>query len=140
MVVQGNSAAGAILKVGDTFLNQNPGSPEHLWVVVAGPTAQGEFVIFNLTSWKDGCDQSCPIHKGDHSFVAHDSFIADARGQLLSPVAWQLLQQYGCIMKDSVSPELLQRIQQGALDSDFTAQKLQSIITDHLSKFLTPLP
>lgn len=116
------------LSVGSTFLNQNPGSPEHLWIVVAGPTDGAEFVIFNLTTWKDGCDESCIVRRGDHPFVTHDSFIAYARGQILSTNNWILLQRYGCTIRDPVSPELLDRIRHGALASDFTPQKLQRIV------------
>lgn len=133
MAVQGGAPAGSGLRLGDTFLNQNPGSPEHLWVVVAGPTSAGEFVIFNFTSWRDGCDESCVVQSGEHPYIAHKSVIAYARGQSLSNAAWALLQRYGCTIKRRVSPELLRKIQEGALASEFTAGKFQSAVRAALS-------
>ncbi len=128
MAVQGGAQAGQGLRIGDTFLNQNPGSPEHLWVVAAGPTTQGEFVIFNLTSWREGCDESCVVQAGEHPFIAHKSVIAYARGQFLSDTNWALLLRYGCKKQAPVSPGLLKKIQEGALASEFTAGKFQSAI------------
>jgi hypothetical protein len=133
VAVHGGSAARQALTIGDSFVNQNLGSPEHLWIVVAGPTLADEFVIFNITSWREGCDESCIVESGEHSFVQHRSVVAYARGQLLSREMWALLQRYGCNMKARVSPELLRKVQEGALASDFTAGKLQSIVREALS-------
>jgi hypothetical protein len=133
VVFQRDSAAGQGLRVGDCFLNQNPGSPEHLWIVVAGPTPAGELAIFNITSWREGCDESCIVERGEHPFVQHKSVVAYARGQLLSDETWALLQRHGCTMKPPVSAELLRKIQDGALASDFTPGKLQTLVRQELS-------
>ena len=110
-------------------MNLNPGSPRHLWVVASAPNAEGEIAIFNLTTERDDSDKSCVVMPGEHPFVKQRSVVAYARGRLLGPAALQGMQRLGCYAsKEITSPRLLQKIQEGALRSPFTAGKLKVLI------------
>ena len=122
-----NSSTGPTLTIGSAFVNQNPSSPEHLWIVVA-VTKEGNAVIFNVTTTRPGCDATCPIVVGDHPFVKHDSVIAYGRGQLVTPETFAVLQKAGCSMERAASVELVNRIREGAMKSPFTPQRLQVAI------------
>ena len=117
------------MTLGETFLNTNPYIAVHLWAIVSTPTVEHAVVMFNFTSWKSGCDETCLIKTGEHPFVQHDTVVAYRRGQLLSRAAWNELQRLGFYQEHAaLSDSLLRRIQQGALDSEFTPIDLQDII------------
>jgi hypothetical protein len=99
-------------------------------VVSSPPTANGEVVVFNLTTWRFGCDENCMIMPGEHPFVAHKTVVAYELGLLLSQEQQQAILKNAalCPQKDPVSEALLAKIQRGALVSDLTPQKLQDII------------
>jgi hypothetical protein len=131
-VASQNSSTSQTLTIGSAFVNQNPGSPEHLWIVVA-VTKDGDAVIFNITTVRQGCDMTCPVTDRDHPFVRHDSVVAYGRGQLISPGIFAALQHAGCSMERTASPELVNRIREGAMKSRFTPQKLQIAIASIVS-------
>ena len=121
------------MKLGDTFINLNPDSPEHLWVVASLPTPDGSLVIFNLTSHRSGCDETCVVEPGEHPFVKHRSVVAYARGQSLPAQAVKYMQARKLYQPHQpVSAALLDRIQRGALASEFTPQKLQAAVRESM--------
>lgn len=113
------------MKLGDAFFTA------HLWIVCSEPTPQGEVVIFNLTTRKSNSDLNCVVLPSEHPFVKQESVIAYERGQLMDSQQWASVQKLGK-MYPPVSKELLLKIQQGALRSDLTPQKLQRIIQQQL--------
>ena len=121
------------MRLGDTFLNLNPGSPEHLWIVITDPEVLPFMVIVNLTSYRFGCDDTCRVVAGEHSFVSRDSVVAFERAQLLTPQQLQFIEGNGhCRMHEPVTAELIGRIQQGVIASEFTPQKVRSIVEEYL--------
>lgn len=118
------------MNVGDTFINNNPSSYPHLWVLTAGPTVADEFLIFNLTSHTSGCDETCLVQPGEHPFVRHLSVVRYQRGRLLPR---QLLEDPAslCAWNTPIGATLLQRIQAGALASRFTKRRYQEIVRAH---------
>lgn len=117
------------MTLGETFLNTNPYIAVHLWAIVSNPTPHDAVVMFNFTSWRPGCDETCLIKPSEHPFVKHDTVIAYRRGQLLTRAAWNELQRLGFYLRhEPLSDSLLRRIQQGALDSEFTPIDLQEIV------------
>ena len=90
--------------------------------------------MFNFTSWNSGCDQTCIVKPGEHPFVKHDTVIAYGRGLLLERTARNELQRLGFYQGHAaLSDSLLKRIQQGALDSEFTPIHLQDIVRSCMS-------
>ncbi len=119
------------MKIGDTFFNLHPSSPRYLWIVTAGPTTEDELLIFNFTSATDGCDESCVVLPGEHPHVHHRTIVAYGRGSLARRSILTSPRSL-CSVQQSVSAGLLRRIQQGALDSQFTKQRFQAIVRQFL--------
>jgi len=118
-----------MVNLGDTFLNLNPGSPQHLWVVASNRTEDHRYVIFNLTTKRPGCDLSCEVQTGEHPFVTRDSVVAYERGQLVAITTIRRMQDLGFYQAmEPVSLHLLRRIQEGALISEHTLNKLRDLI------------
>jgi hypothetical protein len=114
------------VKLGDTFLLRGG----HLWVVSTLPAADGSVVMFNFSSFLHGCDDSCVLYDGEHPFIRHDTFVFYAKG-LVVPSAMQkklMSTPSEAEPRQPVSAELLERIQLGALESDFTPQKIQKAV------------
>ena len=115
---------------GETILGFDLGN--HLWVVLSTPTADGQIALANLTTHGRlaTCSDSCVIvSSGEHPYVVRDSCVY-YRGALLNPVApldgakaIGVLQQH-----EPCSPELLRRIQDGALASRFGAGVVKAAI------------
>jgi len=86
--------------------------------------------MFNFTSWKKNCDETCVIKVGDHPFVTNKTIVEYRRGINLTPIKWQqILENLWYEPKAPVSTELLRRIQQGALAPNSRAtQELQEIV------------
>ena len=123
------------MKLGDTFLNLNPDSPEHLWIVVSHPTESGDVAIVNLTTRRLDSDDTCVVYPGEHPFVQHESVVAYDRAQLVQQQLLTSLEQRGYSRRmQQVSDSLLERIQQGALDSDFTPQKIQAAVRNTVAE------
>jgi len=121
------------LKLGDTFINLNPDSPEHLWIVSSLPASDGSLVIFNLTSHRSRGDETCVVEPGEHPFVKHRSVVAYARGQSLPEHVVKYMQARKLYQPHQpVSDALRNRIQRGALASEFTSQKLQVIVRESM--------
>jgi hypothetical protein len=115
------------VNLGDTLF-----STTHLWVVCSTPSPDGDAVIFNITTRRPDSDTNCIILPGDHPFVKKESVIAYERGQIMSLQNWVKAQKLGARTYPPASRELLFRIQQGALKSDLTPQKLQAIVKQSL--------
>lgn len=115
------------MTLGDTFFVNHPSAHVHLWVVAAGPTLRLEYVIFNFTTYWDGCDSTCVLQAGDHPFIKHLTCVAYSRGKLL-PESLTTSKAHSFAWKTPVSPPVLLRIQQGAIGSRFTPGKLKPIV------------
>lgn len=83
------------MTLGDTFVNLNPTSRSHLWVVISNETPEG-WIIVNLTARRPPCDDSCIVRPGDHLWVSHDSIVGYARAQVLSQIAVDAMNQLRC--------------------------------------------
>lgn len=106
----------------------------HLWVVISDPTTNDLVAVTNLTT--HGRSAICSlgdcviIEPGEHRYVQRHSCLF-YRGAYLTPlqllnqaVARRIFQQH-----DPFEPELLQRIQQGAIGSRFTSGVVKAAVT-----------
>jgi len=109
------------LKCGDTFLTGDGNEDNfHLWVVLTSPN-EGEVVTVCLVTAHKRSERLVVLYKGDHPFIQHESAIAYRFSQIrLVEDIQELLRSGAAKPRDPVSPELLQRIRAGLLDSDFT--------------------
>jgi hypothetical protein len=115
------------MRVGDTFLGALPGEIPHLWIIITPPNDQNEVVIVNLTSTQ--CDFSCRIAVDDHPFVKKPSVIRYQDARLRSLVHLESALKRGLIQPHHpVAGGLLKKIQQGALESEFTPNKVAECV------------
>jgi hypothetical protein len=127
------------VNVGDTFLNLNPTSDPHLWVVIAGPTSDGLVVMVNCTTKRTISDDACILEVGDHPFIEHESTINYRMGQMVSDEQLDSWRQRGILqMRKPVSPGVLQRIQEGALDSQYASHAIKKAVEATLGKSHNP--
>lgn len=121
-----------MLKLGDVFINRNPGSPDRLWAVASDSGGVGEVVIYMIEPiLKRECDLTCVIEPHEHPSVRRRSFVNYEAGRVLSEAMQEALFRLAlCDLQEPASPALIARIQDGALTSDFTPQKQQKIIVE----------
>jgi hypothetical protein len=117
------------VKLRDTFLRT------HLWVVSSLPTPDDSILAFNVTDRATWHDHACIIYPDEHPFIVKESVIAYLRGSLL-PKHGEFLEKSLRYQprQPPVSEELLKRIQEGALASDFTKQDFQDIIRASMAR------
>lgn len=118
------------MELGDTFIIQRVGDFDFLWIVTSRSNEDGGIVIFKLKPWRqDHSDESCIILPNEHPFIVRKSVVDYRLGRLLTPDLLKILNDSGCfIPHEKTSGELLGRIQRGALESLFTAQKFQVMV------------
>lgn len=100
------------MRPGDTFVLLAQGA--HLRIVVAGPCQHGRILFVGVTSDAPAKDRTCTLDVGDHPFLHHtslihygDAMIGESR-QLLAAVPAGHIE-----VRESITPDLLLRIQQG---------------------------
>ena len=110
------------MKLGDTYFRG-----VHLWVVSSLPDDKtGAVVLVNFTEHRDNKDKSCVVDVGDHPYITKKSVVEYRRAWVCTPEEQASLKK-SLQMHEAVSPELLQRIQNGT-DSDFIPQKAQALV------------
>ena len=124
-----------MIEPGDTLLDFDFGN--HLWIVLSGETDDRRIALASLTSHgrRPIClRRSCVIVlAGEHIYLRNDSCVHYRRA-VLNPLAPLLeAQRRGHLPKHQpCSPELLLRIQQGALDTLETPDPVRAAIRDTL--------
>jgi len=118
------------LKASDTIKS------DHLFVICTDELPDGNFLAFNLTSRDWDSDQTCVIQPSEHRYVSRPSVVAYKFGELLTPTHIDRLQMLAPQDYGPVSPNLLQRIQQGALASQETPDRLKNILRKYLATVL----
>jgi hypothetical protein len=84
-------------------------------------------------------DLSCEIQPGAHPFVTGPTVVDYAAGRKFDQHTWNAaLNTPGTGLREPVTPELLLRIQQGALASNQTPQELQDMIRVTLQGLQSP--
>ena len=122
------------MQPGDTFLfNLDPGEMRHLWIVIAKQS--GQVAIVNFTSkTPDSMDDSCIITADEHPFVVRDTVVNYRLGKMGDDSALEGAKAHGLLeIQEPVSPEILRRIQEGALASPYAAQKIQQTVQAELA-------
>jgi hypothetical protein len=108
-----------MLSVGNTLLICTPkNNKEHLFIIIAMEESSNTALLVSFATPKIGCDESCCVNAGEHSFLIYNSVVnyADARTSAISNIEYCL--NNGIYKKHNpVSGKLLQKIQAGALKS-----------------------
>lgn len=99
-----------MLPVGSTFLIPTPPFFEiqHLYILIAAEKKTNKGLIVNFTTSKDGCDKSCVVMPGEHSFLKHESVINYADSKIASISTIEEALSKGVIKPHTpVSPEVI---------------------------------
>ncbi len=113
-----------MISVGKTFLMPSGQNKEHLFFVILGPVdieflPRQQFLLVNATSIRPDIpyDDACILNAGDHPFINTTSYIAYRYARLETKN--HLEQLLGIVLKPHAdcSPELLERIIDGARKS-----------------------
>jgi hypothetical protein len=119
------------VNLGDAYWVQINGG--HLWVIISHPTQDNKVACVNFTTNRTWADDTCVVQSGEHKDIRHESVIAYKRAKLRSQSTIEEQLRNGTFLAtDPVSAELLQRIQEGALNSIDTPQNVQSIVRQSL--------
>ena len=113
------------MNIGDVFLMPNPreGPGMRLWIVIA--KINGQLAVVVCRPLRTLRDEVCIVTPEEHAAILEDSAIS-YRHQELNEIQLEAAREAGRLaMKDPCTPELLDRIQRGALDSDFTEPRLE---------------
>jgi len=118
--------------VGDTFWIKNPSSKNvrHLYFAIAdGTTTGGRILLVNMSKVKEGNDTSCILKVGEHTAVTHESTIKYHEALLANPTDLASGIRMGVITSgDKATPNLVQKIQEGAKKSPFLRQEYKRFI------------
>lgn len=58
--------------VGECFIYDTPPNGAHLFVVIAPGSRPDYFLAVNVTTNREGCEQTCLLAKGEHAFLTAD--------------------------------------------------------------------
>jgi hypothetical protein len=118
------------LTVGFSFLDLTPGVSSHLWFVCTRPDQDGEVAIVSITSTKEWTkDFICQLVAGEHPFIQHDSVAAYQLAKLLTAATIEArIKRLDFQPKEPGEPELMQRLREGAIVSDYTPNIVKGCI------------
>jgi len=110
-----------MLNQGDTFLTGDEQDDTlHLWIILT-PPSEGEVVTVSVTTKRRRSETLVQLHAGDHPFIVHDSVIAYGYARIRTVEEIERAIATGAAkLREPVTPELLARVRNGLLDSDFT--------------------
>jgi hypothetical protein len=110
-----------MLNLGDTFLTGDEQDDTlHLWIILT-PPSEGEVVTVSVTTKRRRSETLVQLHPGDHPFIVHDSVIAYSYARIRTVEEIEVAVASGAAkLREPVSPELLRRVCNGLIDSDFT--------------------
>ncbi len=105
----------------------------HLWLLLTDPAADPpEVVMVNLTTYREGVDTTVILTEKDHSFISHPTvvYFADARRIEVALLYRIVAVAPERLHKESCSPELLEKVRNGLLESNFTPRKIKKYCRD----------
>lgn len=122
------------MELGSTFINLNPGSPDHLWIVISPEMEDGSNIIVNLSDAENSFDDTCLVEAGEHPFVRMRSAVMYNLSRIFTLVVQETMSRNNWLQpQENVSAALLKKIQDGAFKSEYTPQKVQKLLQDALS-------
>jgi hypothetical protein len=124
------------MDIGDTFLFPTPPNGNHLFFAVA-LTADDKYLCFSVTTRDPGSDDACILvpAQGVPSFITRESAIVYKRAKEIHPNVYARLVSRGeCIPQERCSPDIVKKIQLGALQSKKIAKKHRETIKRFLGE------
>ena len=102
----------------------------HLHFVLSEPTLFAQVACANFTTPYDPCDRTCVVESGEHRWVIRQTIVAYDRARLVDVDEFERRVRDGTYTpyEPGLSPELLVRIQKGALASPHTVKNVKEAI------------
>jgi hypothetical protein len=110
-----------MIKCGDTFLLEDEdGSDQHLCIVVTPPT-EDKVVVVSVTTRRSRSELLVMLKAGDHPSIDRDSVIAYTYSRIVeTEYIENAVKNRDAAKRDPASEQLLNRAQNGLLESEFT--------------------
>jgi len=116
------------MKQGDTCRFRQEEGKRHLWVVLSDPGInESEVLLVHLTTKTDRSDLACLVQPGEHPFVHAETAVNYAKPRVMSV---GLIEKLGVEWREPVAVHLLQRLLEGARDSDRIINAHRQILVD----------
>lgn len=101
-------------------------SMKHLHIVCNDTCPLGGNLIVPVSSFYDGCDNTCELDVGDHAFIRHLSFVFYAKSRIAKAVQIDVLVSQGqIILQPDISEDVFQRVIRGICLSPDTPAKVR---------------
>lgn len=125
-----------MLACGDCFLaGDDEDEKLHLRIVVTPPAPDGCVVTASVTTRRRHSETLLILQPGDHPFIKHESAVTFRYSEL----SW--IQEIEAAIaagnarrREPISPELLKRVQEGLLESDFTPNGVRQFAKEMLGR------
>jgi len=126
---------GYSLQVCDCIYLERPSrySVPHPWFIITEPFGDpSEILMVNATTRRDGTDGTVVLTPDDHPSIQHPSVIyyADARATEVELLERLVALDGSRLHPTSCRPEVIERIQCGLLESEFTPRKIKKLWTE----------
>ena len=111
--------------VGASFMMPHPqGDIDHLWVIFA--KNGNEVAIVNFNTFRRGADETVILDQGDHPFIRRKTTVTYSDSMIVESNLLHKLEETGKMLVPHAfcSTELLEMIQDGAVESEFTPLKI----------------
>ena len=118
------------MNAGDTFIPAR--FDNHLWVIVSDPAKDvANVVISNFTTFDGTEEESCVVNNGEHPFVRHKTVVRYRDAKTVSANDLKTLVKKGQLKPHMpLSAEILDRVRQGAGQSDFLPEQCRKILSN----------
>jgi hypothetical protein len=126
------------LELGTTFKLLDEGPLLHLWMIISDPKLnRDQVVLVNFTSWQCIHDQTCIVSPGEHPYLAHRSVVYYPEPMIKTLKNLEQSDRVGLLQyHENLSPQLLEKIQRGALCSPYIPIKAKRIIAEQFPNIL----
>ena len=124
-----------MLTIGSTLLILTPPKciKEHLYIIIAVENKSGKALLVNVITHKKGCDKSCILRLGQHSFLNYLSIINYADAQIVEvSVLEYLLKEKLIKSHEPFTPIQLKRIQKCGLNSPAIPGKCRDFLSANI--------
>lgn len=124
------------LELGDCiFIESRQTLQKHLFVIITEPGGDPPTaLVVNFTTHRPNFDDTTILDVGDHSFIKRKSLVNYARAAVadINKVEDRLAGDRTLLHREKCSPELLQKIREGVLNSPHTTPRIRRYYEENL--------
>lgn len=114
---------------GDTFLRPARATTTerpHLWIVVTDPDEENRVLVVNLTTLRDGQDQTVVLSIGEHPFIDRPSCVYYRAAEIADNGKLEQAEKAGAIVRrEACSPEVISLVRSGVAASPHSRREIR---------------